>query len=814
MKLRNRILLYTGVTLTCLIGGIYLTSSRLLLDSYRALEHQDMEAHVRRADMAFDQLSADLHVKAVDWSSWDDAYQFMSDRNKAFIKSNLLGAGIKTMQLDIVMYLDLKGRVFFASPVKRFANIAEPSPALILTALGFDRIRRSRPGENGGLCGVIILRGSPMMVSVRPILTSIGRGPSRGWLIFGRYFDAVALKELGVRTQLNARIGGPDEKNLSPDDRSALAVLKSRPGMYIRPLNSKSVAGWALEPDMRGQSDLLLTVMHPRNIYLQGVKSVQYLMRIILIAGVVFSIVILLTLQLFAFSRLSKLTRQVRSIRGDATLARVDLPGRDELTLLAETINGMLVTLEQRSQDLRESEERLHHQAFHDALTGLPNRALFTDRLELAHARAQRTKSPIAIIFIDLDGFKTINDTLGHEAGDEFLKAIAQRLVPCVRLGDTVARLGGDEFTILLGEVSEIEIAIGVSARILEALRLPIRVSTQEVFASASIGIAFDDNLTDAPDTVLRNADTAMYVAKSSGKGRYLVFDPSMNDGLSGRLAIESDLHTALERGEFVLLFQPLISLETDRMTGVEALLRWNHPTQGMVLPAEFLGIAEDTGLIVPIGYWVLEEACRQLKAWEELHPGYGDFTMNINLSGKQLQRSDVVDRVQHGLMTTGVDPGHVQLEISESVMVTNMAMLNERLQGLKSLGVKLAMDDFGTGHSYVTNMTEFPLDTINIDRAFIKRLTSKRVNSGKIIEAIVALSKALHLNVTGEGVETEQQLSRLRDLGCDIAQGFYLAHPLSAEELNAFMMAGPKSIAEGCRRAAQVRQFPSHRAA
>jgi diguanylate cyclase (GGDEF)-like protein len=468
--------------------------------------------------------------------------------------------------------------------------------------------------------------------------------------------------------------------------------------------------------------------------------------------------------------------------------------------------------LERSSQSLRYSEEKLRlynenleetvrertrqieHQAFHDSLTELPNRALFLDRLLLAQARAKRSRSPIAVIFIDLDNFKVVNDTLGHEAGDQLLKAVAERLAKCVRPGETVARLGGDEFTILLEEVQTEADVVRVTERLMEALRHPILLNEQEIFASASIGVAFQEVASDAADALLRNADTPMYEAKTNGKSSYVLFEPSMNDHVVERLEIETGLRTALERGELYLNYQPLISLDSSQMIGVEALLRWNHPAKGLIPPGKFISIAEDTGLIVPIGYWVLEEACRQMMVWKDQHPDFGTFTMNVNLSGKQLMRTDVVERVQRAIMKTGIDPANLKLEITESVMMTDMTTTIDHLNRLKALGVKLAMDDFGTGYSSMANMNAFPLDTIKIDRAFIQRLANED-ETGHVVEAIIALSKALHLDVTGEGVETLQQAARLKDLGCDIAQGYYFARPLTPEAMNKLMVEGPQSL-------------------
>lgn len=448
---------------------------------------------------------------------------------------------------------------------------------------------------------------------------------------------------------------------------------------------------------------------------------------------------------------------------------------------------------------VEERTKQIQHQAFHDSLTGLPNRALFMDRLSLAQTRAQRSNAPMAIFFIDLDNFKTINDSLGHDAGDQLLAAIGERLTPCVRLGDTIARLGGDEFTILMEEADSVEDAIAIADRITAEMSAPFLIDGREIFASASIGIAFQTEVFDSFDTLLRNADAAMYEAKANGKCGYMLFDSTMNDYAADRLELETGLRFALERREFQLHYQPLINLETRDMVGVEALLRWTHPTRGSIPPGKFIPIAEDTGLIVPIGYWVLEEACRQMKSWTDSWPDYGTFTMNINLSGRQLQRPDIVERVREIVAASGVKASSLKLEITESVMMKDMEINVERLHGLKSIGVKLAMDDFGTGYSCMANLDTMPLDTVKIDRAFVQRLANMKEGSDQMVGAIIALSRALNLDVTGEGVETLRQVTQLKGLGCVIAQGYFFAKPLTAEVLGSYIAAGPGAIARAC---------------
>ena len=468
----------------------------------------------------------------------------------------------------------------------------------------------------------------------------------------------------------------------------------------------------------------------------------------------------------------------------------VTLENRDEMAQVASSFNQICLALQESATELQRNNDNLEQivvertrqmefQAYHDALTGLPNRPFFLNQLEAALQTSKRTAAPLAVLFLDLDNFKTINDSMGHEAGDEMLRAVAERLTECMRPGDTVARLGGDEFTLLLKDIASAEEAVLITERIIKALHKPIRVSKNEIFPSGSIGIAFTAAVEQNADDLLRDADTAMYHAKGNGKSGYAVYDPTMSDKVVERMQLETDLRFALERGEFVVHYQPLVNLETGYLSGAEALIRWNHPQRGLLQPGKFLPIAEDTGLIVPIGYWVLEEACRQTKQWQEQYPEAPPFTININLSGRQLQREDVVERVQAALDKTGLLPALLKLEITESVMMEDVENTVYRLHRLKALGIKLAMDDFGTGYSSMASLSLFPLDTVKIDRSFVERLVDQE-QAASIVAAIISLSHALNMDVTGEGIETPDQVAYLQSMGCQIGQGYFFAKPLT----------------------------------
>ena len=432
-------------------------------------------------------------------------------------------------------------------------------------------------------------------------------------------------------------------------------------------------------------------------------------------------------------------------------------------------------------------EERLAHQAFHDPLTGLPNRALFINRLEHALARAARRAEAVTVLFLDLDRFKVINDSLGHEAGDQLLVAVAARLLGCLRTEDTVARLGGDEFTILLETLDDSRDALAVAQRIIEALQAPVTLGEHEVFVTTSIGIARGNGGATSPSALLRDADTALYHAKQAGKARCAVFDPSMNTAAMERLALETDLRHAVERGEFELHYQPKVELATGRLSGLEALARWWHPRRGLISPGEFIPLAEETGLIVPLGRWVLTEACRQVRLWQELALGGQPLTLSVNLSAREFLQPDLVDEVARILDESRLAPGSLKLEITETVLMAEPLFSNGTLQALKRLGIQLVVDDFGTGYSSLGYLKGLPVDMLKIDRTFVARL-GLNVGDTAIVEAVITLARALGLAVTAEGVERAEQLSRLRDLGCQFGQGYYFASPLSSTAMDALL--------------------------
>ena len=818
MKIRYRVLLALGISMLIAAIGVYTVSAPPMVESFANLEDQRAREDVLQVGRIMQQTVEQVHLKSVEWANLDATYQYMKDHNPTYIKSNMEAGSLKDLKIDMALILDKAQKKVYSRAEHRVKGLPLLNAEAVRNLVRRDRFLDSVESGGPGKFGIATYKGIPYAISVRPILNTHADKPSRGWIVFARYLEASSIIDLRRLTRQNVSLLSVGTSTTRTSEvNSVLSSIRDQ-NAFLDPINNEKLAGYTLARDFHGDPAFILKTILPRKISMQGTTVVNTMMFQFIAIGVALSLVIVFVIERFALTRLLQLSQQVSDVADFSIGQRVGLDGRDELTDLGKAINQMLSKLEIGDQKLRASEEELRahnenleqtvlertqeieHQSLHDKLTGLPNRALYMDRLAFALKRIERTHAGTAALFIDLDNFKLVNDSLGHDMGDDLLVEVAIRLSEAVRPGDTVARLGGDEFTVLLENITSLDEAIVVGQRIIKSLRVPIILGSRETFACASLGIAFTTDPEQAGDVLLKNADTAMYRAKAGGKSNYVVYDESMNDHAIERLELETDLRKALDNGELSVHFQPLVDLNTHALLGSEALARWEHPVRGFVPPDTFILIAEETGLIIPIGYWILEQACQQAKAWIEEFDAL-DFVMSVNLSGKQLQKDDVVERVRNILEATGLPASSLKLEITESVLMEDREDVILKMWQLKDLGLQLALDDFGTGYSSLSTLRSFPIDTLKIDRAFISRIGEEE-EAMPIIEAILALAKTMHMNVTGEGVETQGQAEIIRNLGCQTGQGYLYDKPLSATEFGA-RFRSPRGDAERGKQAA-----------
>ncbi len=632
-----------------------------------------------------------------------------------------------------------------------FSRIEE----LVTTAAEDHETRAADELANLDRTDALIVAATPVVFSVGAILLLLFGAAYRG---YERRLEAGASRELA-----QARIGEERFRLLVQNAAETVAIL-DRSGVitYCSPAIQQN---WGYLPSaVEGRS--LFDIAHPED---RAAARTFFNECLVLREG--------------------NITTELRAPTSQRVWRHIEVVGSNLLG--HEGVDGVVLTL----RDITERkvfEQELKALAFRDVLTNLPNRALFIDRLDHALLAANRRAHAVGVLFLDLDNFKLVNDSLGHSAGDQILLAAGQRLKSVLRPGDTAARFGGDEFTILLDDLASPRDAMEIVERIERALAAPFAIGARELFVTASIGIAFSGSDAGDPEGLVRSADLAMYRAKLNGKAGHERFDGSMEAGALARIELETDLRHALDRNEFRVHYQPIVSLRDSRVTDLEALLRWQHPVRGFVLPDTFVPAAEATGLIVPIGRWILEEACRQAAAWTRDLPG-PPIGMAVNLSARQFQHAGLLDDVRGALKNSGLDPAALTLEITEGVLMQDPEAVAIKLTEIRALGVHIAVDDFGTGYSSLSYLKDFPVDSLKIDQSFIQGL-GREGDESAIVRSVVSLGHGLHLTVIAEGVQTVAQLADLRAIGCDFGQGYLFARPAPPADLEALLRARASS--------------------
>ena len=770
-----------GCFLFALLLVLYALLQGIILGSFQDIEAQASQKDVERVQWALMDRLSNLNNMVSDWAPWDQSYAFVQDGNPAFLQTNMTPTTLFDLKLNLFAFADSSGKLVFgrSSGFPLPGNFSRnPWKGLL--------VQRSRSQK----LGILLLPKSALLIAAQPIVTSKHQGPARGTLIMGRLLDASSISALSRSVRLALSVRRFDDPGLPADFKKASdALIGGSPAFILS--TEETVSGYALWRDVERKPALLLRVDAPRTIYRQGLSRLHHFVLVLFAAGLVFGAAMLLILEKMLLARLARLNASVQEIGASGQLSlRVPVSGNDELSDLATAVNEMLSFLEAYDiEEKKQAEERIEHLAWHDALTDLPNRLLFQDRLGIALARALRYGEQVAVMMLDLDRFKEINNTLGHETGDQLLRAIAKRLMACVRRNNTVARMSGDEFFFILPDIRESQDAGRMAARILKIFQRPFLINGHEIFITPSIGISLYPSDGEAAESLMQNADLAMYQAKSLGKNRFQFFAAAMSKNATERKKIENDLRKALPRQEFQLAFQPQVDLETRNIVGMEALIRWIHPELGLISPLDFIPLAEEIGLIVEIGEWVLSTACARQKEW--LNMGF-PVRIAVNLSPRQFhqEKNELVDTVCRILEEHCLDPAFLELEITESIAMQNLDSTVLTLNQLHDLGVRLSIDDFGTGYSSLSYLKSFPIDTLKVDRAFVKDLGDP--GGSAIVEAIVAMTRSLGLKSIAEGVETSGQLDFLASCGCEEIQGFFFSRPVFFEEATKLLREQP----------------------
>jgi diguanylate cyclase (GGDEF)-like protein len=810
MKLRNKVLIGLGLVWILFLALTYAGSNFFLMRSFLALEKDRADKDLSRIDQALDQNNYSLYTYTADWAHWNDLYDFIRGKNTSFVPNNINMVAFVNSTINLMTYWNNDGKLILGTAVDTEAGKYVSFPLGLEKYLFPESLLLNRKDTTKDIRGYVLTDKGIMMVTAATITDGEKTQPPAGVAIFGRLLSNNIVQKIEEATKLDLRLYlvnqiNKDPRLIQPFD----SISKSKDGHFNAPISENTLQGFTLIKDINGQPIGMFQMTSPRAIYMSGLKAIHYYLISFVLLGILVSGLMLWLLRILIIKRLERLDKDVSEISENNELSRrVDETGRDELSSVSKRINYMMSIIEasqlklehrvhERTQELQKTnvqlqeeiavrktveEELIVHKehlvrlAHYDNLTSLPNRVFFNEMLNKALNHARRHQKTLALLFIDLDRFKNINDALGHPIGDLVLKEIATRFSTVLRAGDVLARLGGDEFILLLGDIDDPKFASPVAEKLLQLCAQPIKVGTYEFFLTTSIGICIFPGDGDSLEDLLKNADMAMYKAKRSGGGVFQYYTQEMDLAAHEHIKLEASLRKAIKNNEFVLYYQPKLNLSDGSMMGVEALIRWESPELGMVSPAKFIPLAEETGLIMQIGEWALREACRANKSWQK--QGFKPISTAVNLSPKQFRHQDIAHLVKTILSETELDPDFLELEITETAVMDNVDAAINRLNDIQKMGVKITIDDFGTGYTSISYLKQFPVSVLKIDQSFIKGIPDNS-NDLAITIAVIALAHSLNMKVVAEGVETPEQLQFLADHDCDMVQGYYLSRPL-----------------------------------
>lgn len=776
---------------------IYFILNSIMLDRIAILERNYVTEDVKRAENLINSEQRRLNQVAFDWGVWDDTYKYIKDKNKMYVINNLGKTTFLNLNLNVMAFIDKSGEFVYINSGDPIIDKMVPISKSFLDYISKSPISRNT-NPNFRQSGIIMLPEGPMLIATSPILTSFKMGPVRGNLVVGCYLDNVKVEQLAKELDLNIFIGA-----LSKSELTDLSYNKKP--VEVNALNKNKIIGSTLLKDIYGNPALRLNVEMNRDISIIGRNGVRIVIVLLMVVSLIFTFLIMIFLERNILSRLVLLSDEVKVIGKKRLFYKRLKPQRmhDELSIVSDEINNMLDELIESQSQVVESEralkraneslkteiiereitqKKIKELAYHDSLTGLPNRLFFSDKLSDAILAAKRSRKMFAVMFLDIDGFKMVNDTMGHDIGDQLLKDLAERLMHALEKSYIIARNGGDEILILIDNIKDTNTISLIADKVFKIFNEPFMLNNQECFLTTSIGVALYPADGTNAEILIKNADIAMYKAKERGKNQCVFFTPIMRNSISETMKLTNKLYRAMEKSELELYYQPQISCITKQIVGVEALLRWNSPEFGFVSPDKFITIAEQTGLIIPIGEWVLRTACKQNKLWQEA--GYKKIRMGVNLSIKQFQSINLVKKVKKVLRETELDPDYLEIEITESIAMDRKSNIIETLNTFKNMGISIAIDDFGTEYSSLSYMKYLPMNRIKVAKQFVQGIGINDKDES-ITQAILVMAKSMGLDVIAEGVETEDELNFLIQNKCDEIQGYYYYKPMPAAQVS-----------------------------
>jgi len=779
MSLRLKTIILFSLIFLILLGGTGLLLNTILMNRFIEIEHDHISNNMERTINTINERIIILSNTAYDWAVWDDTYRFIDDGNDTYIKTNLVDEIYDNLNLSTMVFINNNGDfIYNGSKDYSSGEIKTISSAYRDFLKGSSLFQNTDP--NLIVSGIVNLPEGPMLISSCPILKSSEEGPVLGNLIVGQYINEAFTTSLADQLKLDISIDtftfGNQDQIKTIEDR---IVISNVPDSKIR--------ATYIFVDLEDKPVLSVNIVINRDIYEAGKFGISQVLLFIFFLSAFCILLLSIFMRVHVLSKIGYINKAVDKIGQDKDFTqRLELmKNNDEFNIVVSEINGMLDDLESVQKDIE-------YNANHDALTGLPNRRLLSELMKHSLHQSERNEKMLAVMFLDLDNFKMINDTKGHDVGDEILKEVANRLTRVLRKSDILARIGGDEYVVLLENFDKIDEIKMIAEKILNSFHEVICIDENDFFLTSSIGISIYPVDGFDADTLIKNADLALYKAKEIGKSQYTLCSPVLKANIQENMHLSNLLHRAMGRNELEVYYQPQINGLTNNIEGTEALLRWNNQEIGSIPPSKFIPIAEQSGLIIPIGKWVLKQACLQNVQWQKL--GYPKLKVAVNISLKQFQYHDLVEIVKEVLDETGLDPSDLELEITESTAMKERTYVMEVLNKLKEMGVLLAIDDFGTDYSSLNHLKSFPFDRLKIAMDFIRGIGNSEKDEALTI-SIISLAKNLKMQVIAEGVETENQKDFLVNNGCSLIQGYYYSKALNAERITEYFMKGGKIV-------------------